>query len=50
MIMRNTASRTTGGSQNIVFGYCFVTGAWLAINPLRSWSAYYKWLQEGKWS
>ena len=28
----------------------FVTGAWLAINPLRSWSAYYKWLQEGKWS
>ena len=28
----------------------FVTGAWLAINPLRSWSAYYKWLQEGQWS
>ena len=28
----------------------FVTEAWLAINPLRSWSAYYKWLQEGKWS
>ena len=28
----------------------FVTGAWLAINPLRSWSAYYKWLQAGKWS
>ena len=28
----------------------FVTGAWLAINPLRGWSAYYKWLQEGKWS
>ena len=28
----------------------FVTGAWLAIRPLRSWSAYYKWLQEGKWS
>ena len=28
----------------------FVTDAWLAINPLRSWSAYYKWLQEGKWS
>lgn len=28
----------------------FVTGAWLAINPLRSWNAYYKWLQEGKWS
>jgi len=25
----------------------FVTGAWLAINPLRSWGAYYKWLQEG---
>jgi hypothetical protein len=28
----------------------FVTGAWLAINLLRSWSAYSKWLQEGKWS
>jgi len=28
----------------------FVTEAWLAINPLRSWTAYYKWLQEGKWS
>ena len=28
----------------------FVTGAWLAIRPRRSWSAYYKWLQEGKWS
>lgn len=28
----------------------FVTEAWLAIHPLRSWSAYYKWLQEGKWS
>ena len=28
----------------------FVTEAWLAINPLRSWSAYYKWLQQGKWS
>jgi len=28
----------------------FVTEAWLAINPLRSWSAYYKWLQLGKWS
>ena len=28
----------------------FVTEAWLAIQPLRSWSAYYKWLQEGKWS
>jgi hypothetical protein len=28
----------------------FVTEAWLAINPLRSWSAYYKWLQHGKWS
>lgn len=28
----------------------FVTDAWLAINPLRTWTAYYKWLQEGKWS
>jgi hypothetical protein len=28
----------------------FVTEAWLAIHLLRSWSAYYKWLQEGKWS
>lgn len=28
----------------------FVTEAWLAINPLRGWSAYYKWLQQGKWS
>ena len=28
----------------------FVTEAWLAINPLRSWTAYYKWLQKGKWS
>ena len=28
----------------------FVTDAWLAIHPLRSWSAYYKWLQQGKWS
>ncbi len=28
----------------------FVTEAWLAINPLRSWTAYYKWLHEGKWS
>ena len=28
----------------------FVTDAWLAIDPLRSWTAYYKWLQEGKWS
>lgn len=28
----------------------FVTEAWLAIHPLRSWSAYYKWLQQGKWS
>ena len=28
----------------------FVTEAWLAINPLRSWSGYYKWLQQGKWS
>ncbi len=23
----------------------FVAEAWLAINPLRSWSAYYKWIQ-----
>lgn len=28
----------------------FVTEAWLAITPLRSWTAYYKWLQHGKWS
>ncbi|MGB5232581.1 MAG: transposase [Desulfoprunum sp.] len=28
----------------------FVTEAWLAIKPLRSWTAYYKWLQQGKWS
>ena len=28
----------------------FVTDAWLAINPLRSWTAYYKWLQQGRWS
>jgi hypothetical protein len=28
----------------------FVTEAWLAINPLRSWTAYYKWLQQGSWS
>ncbi len=28
----------------------FVTDAWLAIRPLRTWTAYYKWLQEGKWS
>ena len=28
----------------------FVTEAWLTINPLRTWSAYYKWLQKGKWS
>jgi len=28
----------------------FVTDAWLAINPKRTWSAYYKWLQQGKWS
>ena len=28
----------------------FVTDAWLAINPLRTWTAYYKWLQKGKWS
>ena len=28
----------------------FVTEAWLAINPLRSWTAYYKWLQQGRWS
>lgn len=28
----------------------FVTEAWLAIRPLRSWTSYYKWLQKGKWS
>lgn len=28
----------------------FVTEAWLAINPLRSWTSYYKWLQRGQWS
>jgi hypothetical protein len=28
----------------------FVTEAWLAIKPLRSWTAYYKWLQQGTWS
>lgn len=28
----------------------FVTDAWLAISPARSWSAYYKWLEQGKWS
>jgi hypothetical protein len=28
----------------------FVTEAWLAINPLRNWTAYYKWLHQGKWS
>ena len=28
----------------------FVTEAWLASNPVRSWNAYYKWLQHGKWS
>lgn len=28
----------------------FVTQAWLAINPLRTWTSYYKWLQNGKWS
>ena len=28
----------------------FVTEAWLAITPLRSWTAYFKWLQHGKWS
>jgi hypothetical protein len=26
----------------------YVTEAWLAINPLRTWTAYYKWLQKGK--
>jgi len=28
----------------------FVTEAWLAVDCLRSWSGYYKWLQQGKWS
>jgi len=28
----------------------FVTEAWLAITPTHSWSAYYKWLQQGRWS
>jgi hypothetical protein len=28
----------------------FVTQAWLAINPLRTWTSYYKWLKDGKWS
>lgn len=28
----------------------FVTEAWLAIKPLRSWTAYYKWLQQDSWS
>ena len=28
----------------------FVTEAWLAIKPVRSWGAYYKWLEHGKWS
>ncbi len=28
----------------------FVTEAWLAIRPMRHWTAYYKWLQQGKWS
>lgn len=28
----------------------FVTQAWLAINPSRTWTSYYKWLQNGKWS
>jgi hypothetical protein len=27
----------------------FVTEVWLAINPLRSWTADYKWLQQGRW-
>nr|WP_321468179.1 hypothetical protein [uncultured Desulfobulbus sp.] len=26
----------------------FVSGAWLAIRPRFSWSAYYKWLKGGK--
>jgi len=28
----------------------FVTEAWLAINLLRSWTACYKYPQQGKWS
>lgn len=28
----------------------FVTEAYLAINPRRHWTSYYKWLQNGKWS
>lgn len=28
----------------------FVTEAWLAISPQRHWTAYYKWLQQGRWS
>ena len=28
----------------------FITEAYLAINPLRTWGAYFKWLQIGKWS
>lgn len=28
----------------------FVTEAYLAINPARHWTAYYKWLQQGLWS
>ena len=28
----------------------FVTQAWLAIKPLRTWTSYYKWMQDGKWS
>ncbi len=25
----------------------FVTKAWLAINPVRTWNSYYKWLEKG---
>jgi hypothetical protein len=28
----------------------FVTEAWLAIAPVRHWTSYYKWLQQGRWS
>lgn len=28
----------------------FVTEAWLAINPRRHWTSYFKWLQKGCWS
>jgi hypothetical protein len=28
----------------------FVTHAWLAIDPLRHWTTYYKWIECGKWS